>query len=136
MAVTLIVGDEKVTAGWVSALVACGRHVQSCASALAFQHRFSGEPADVLIIDIVHADHGEAMLIPQVRAHWPGCRIVVTVSDYSFLQSEFYRMGLWSPDEVLLKPVDISAICDRVAHWAWPDDTFQMKLAAGMAGEI
>ena len=54
------------------------------------------------------------MLIPQVRAKWPDCRIIVTVNDYSFSASQFYRMGLWAPDDMLLKPFALGALRRRV----------------------
>lgn len=105
MASILIVGRDHVTSEWVLALQCAGHSVELCDDALAFQDRFHGAPADVLIVEITKADHGEAMLMVQARSVWPECRVVAVPQDRSYRCSAVQRMGLWTPDLTLMQPL-------------------------------
>ena len=114
MATTLIVGADNVTAPWVAALQDAGHGVEHCADVLAFQERFAGDPVDVLAIDIVNADHGEAMLMAQARSVWPDCRVIALPRDRSYRSSAIFGMGLWAPDRLLMQPVSIDVLVQSV----------------------
>lgn len=100
-----IVAEPGLSSTWATALSADGHVVQTFADSLGAQELFSQERFDILIIDIENADFGETMLIPQVRASWPDCKIIAIVSSYMFRSSAVYQMGLWTPDQLLLKPI-------------------------------
>ena len=114
MALTLIVGAERVTAPWMDALSSAGHSVEHCTDVLSFQDRFRGAPVDVLVIDIANADHGEAMLMAQARAVWPDCRVIAMPRDRSYRSSAIFGMGLWSPDRLLMQPVDAEVLVRTV----------------------
>ena len=114
MAAILIVGCEHETADWVDALREVGHLVEHCADVLSFQDRFCGTPVDVLVIDIANADHGEAMLMVQARAVWRDCRVIAIARDRSYRSSALYSMGLWSPDRLLMTPVNIDLLLESV----------------------
>lgn len=114
MALTLIVGAERVTVPWMEALSSAGHGVEHCTDVLSFQERFGGTPADVLLIDIANADHGEAMLMVQARTVWPDCRVIALPRDRSYRSSAIFRMGLWAPDRLLMQPVDAEVLVRTV----------------------
>jgi len=119
MATTLIVGESRIATGWAMALEGDGHVVETNADSFGFQERFAGEAVDVFIVDITCPDGGEAMLIPQARAIWPGCRTIAITPNYAFRSSAVYKMGLWSPDQLLIKPVGTRVLCATVAFlWA------------------
>lgn len=119
MATILIVGEDQSTRFWTDELTAAGHAVEAYGGSLDFQERFAGEAVDIFIVDIAHADWGEAMLIPQARAAWPACRTIAVASSYAFRSSAVYQMGLWSPDQLLLKPVGAKVLCATVSFlWA------------------
>ena len=71
-------------------------------------------PADVLVIDIVNADHGEALLMAQARATWPNCRVIALPRDRSYRSSMVFAMGLWSPDRLMMQPACIPILVQWV----------------------
>lgn len=119
MAAVLIVGDSRSVYGWSDALEHEGHSVETCDHSLHVHDRFQGDPVDIFICDVTHADWGEAMLIPQTRATWPECRIIAVASSFSFRSSAVFRMGLWTPDQLLIKPVNTRVLCATVSLlWA------------------
>lgn len=119
MATTLLVGDARSCGEWADILRRERHSVEICEGSLGFQERFEGPPADIFIVDVTHANWGEAMLIPQARAAWPKCRILAIASGYAFRSSAVYQMGLWTPDQLLIKPVNPRVLCATVAFmWA------------------
>jgi len=119
MAAILIVGDTPCVRAWASALQRDGHAVEICAHSLDVHERFSSAPVDIFIADVTHADWGEAMLIPQTRATWPECRIIPVASSYAFRSSAVFQMGLWTPDQLLMKPVNPRVLSATVALlWA------------------
>lgn len=119
MASILIVGDARANAIWCDVLRLDDHTVELCENSIEFQSRFASDPVDIFIVDVTHADWGEAMLIPQIRAAWPNCKIMAIASDYAFRSSAVYQMGLWTPDQLLIKPVNPRVMCATVAFlWA------------------
>ena len=119
MASILIVGDARSNSTWCEVLRLEGHSVEACENSIEFQSRFATDPVDIFIVDITHADWGEAMLIPQIRAAWPDCRIVAIASSYAFRSSAVFQMGLWTPDQLLIKPVNLRVLCATVSFlWA------------------
>lgn len=119
MASILIVGDARSNSTWCEVLRLEGHAVEACENSIEFQSRFASDPVDIFIVDVTHADWGEAMLIPQIRAAWPDCRIVAIASSYAFRSSAVYQMGLWTPDQLLIKPVNLRVLCATVSFlWA------------------
>lgn len=119
MASILIVGDARTNSLWREILLREGHEVESCENSIDFQSRFAADPVDIFIVDVTHADWGEAMLIPQVHAAWPKCKILAISSSYAFRSSAVYQMGLWTPDQLLIKPVNPRVLCATVAFlWA------------------
>lgn len=118
MAEVLIIGDSRTTEQWSVLLVRAGHTVETVYNAMDMQERFAGAGMDIVIIDISNADWGEAMLIPQARATWPGCRIIAVASSYAFRSSAVYQMGLWTPDQLLIKPV-LSRILKATVAFLW-----------------
>lgn len=119
MASILIVGDARANSLWCDILHREGHSVESCENSVNFQSRFASDPVDIFIVDVTHADWGEAMLIPQVQAAWPKCKILAISSSYAFRSSAVYQMGLWTPDQLLIKPVNPRVLCATVAFlWA------------------
>lgn len=119
MAAILVVGETRMNRSWAEVLERDGHSVETSENALTFQDRFAGDPVDVFIVDVTHADWGEAMLIPQARAAWPKCRIIAVASTYAFRSSAVFQMGLWTPDQLLIKPVNPRVLSATVAFlWA------------------
>lgn len=119
MASILIVGDARSNSAWCDILRLEGHSVEVCENSIEFQSRFATDPVDIFIIEVTHADWGEAMLIPQIRAAWPNCRIVAVASSYAFRSSAVYQMGLWTPDQLLIKPVNMRVLCATISFlWA------------------
>lgn len=114
-----IVADPGLSSTWATALSADGHVVHTFADSLGAQELFSHDSFDILIIDIENADFGETMLIPQARASWPDCKIIAIVSSYTFRSSAVYQMGLWTPDQLLLKPINTRLLLATVSFlWA------------------
>ena len=119
MASVLIVGDARGHPEWCENLRLDGHSVETCENSLEFQSRFAADPVDIFIVDVMNADWGEAMLIPPIRAAWPDCRILALASSYAFRSSAVFQMGLWTPDQLLLKPVNPKVLCATVSFlWA------------------
>lgn len=119
MAAVLIIGENRSIHGWASALEREGHTVETCAHSLDVHDRFQGDPIEIFICDVTHADWGEAMLMPQAKATWPECRTIAVASSYSFRSSAVFRMGLWTPDQLLIKPVNNRVLCATVSLlWA------------------
>ncbi|MEM7057451.1 MAG: hypothetical protein AAF557_07675 [Pseudomonadota bacterium] len=119
MASILIVGDARTNSSWCEVLHREGHSVECCENAIEFQSRFASDPVDIFIVDVTHADWGEAMLVPQVRAAWPDCKIMAISSNYAFRSSAVYQMGLWTPDQLLIKPINPRVLCATVSFlWA------------------
>lgn len=100
-----LIADPALSSAWTSALGESEFNVEICADSIEFQEHFSDQAFEILIIDVPNPDWGEAMLIPQARAAWPDCKVVAVVPGYTFRSSAVYQMGLWTPDQVLVKPV-------------------------------
>lgn len=118
MASILLIGEAASVSNWVDCLEGEGHRVETVSHSVSVRERFSGEEVDILIIDVLHPDHGEAMLIPQARAAWPHCKTIAITSNYSFRTSAIFEMGLWSPDQLLIKPVNLRILTATVAFLA------------------
>jgi DNA-binding NtrC family response regulator len=121
MASILIIGDSASVPNWVSALRQNDHSVETLPSALELPKALEDwyDPVDIIIVDVANPDSGEAMPIAQAQSIWPGCKIIAVTSGYSFRGSAFYQMGLWSPDQLLIKPLNIRILCATVSFlWA------------------
>ena len=114
MASILIFGTMVVATPWVLALSDAGHRVDTCVDVLAFQDRFEGKPADILIFDIINADHGAAMLMVQARTVWRDSRVIALPRDRSYRTSAIFQMGLWAPDRLLMQPVKADSLTNSV----------------------
>jgi DNA-binding response OmpR family regulator len=86
---------------------------------LDFSEMAQGLNIDIMVVDVANPDSGEAMPIPHARAAWPQCKILAITSGYAFRSSAFYQMGLWSPDQLLLKPINLRILTATVSFlWA------------------
>lgn len=121
MASILIIGDGASTPNWVTALRQHDHTVETLPNAMELPAALEDwyDPIDIIIVDVANPDSGEAMPIAQAQSIWPGCKIIAVTSGYSFRGSAFYQMGLWSPDQLLLKPINLRILCATVAFlWA------------------
>lgn len=119
MASILIIGDTRTHSSWAGVLERDGHSVEVAEHSLSIHDRFAGDPVDIFIVDIMNADWGEAMLIPQARATWPECRTIAVASSYAFRSSAIFQMGLWTPDQLLIKPVNPRVLSATVGFlWA------------------
>lgn len=114
-----IVANPGLASSWAEILCIDGHKVDTFTSLMETQDLFSHDHFDILIMDVENPDFGETMLIPQTRAKWPACKIVAVVSSYTFRTSAVYEMGLWSPDQLLLKPLESRLLLATVSFlWA------------------
>lgn len=121
MASILIIGDGAAVPTWVSALRQQDHSVETLSNAMELPAALEDwyDPIDIIIVDVANPDSGEAMPIAQAQSLWPGCKIIAITSGYSFRGSAFFQMGLWSPDQLLLKPINLRILCATVAFlWA------------------
>ncbi len=121
MASILIIGDSAAVPTWVSALRQQDHSVETLSNAMELPAALEDwyDPIDIIIVDVANPDSGEAMPIAQAQSLWPGCKIIAITSGYSFRGSAFFQMGLWSPDQLLLKPINLRILCATVAFlWA------------------
>ena len=114
MASILIFGTMVVATPWMLALRDAGHQVDTYADVLAFQDRFDGTPVDILIFDIINADHGAAMLMVQSRTVWRDSRVIALPRDRSYRTSAIFQMGLWAPDRLMLQPVQAESLNSSV----------------------
>lgn len=114
MASILIFGSVLATSPWVQALREVGHCVETCVDVLAFQDRFDGAPADILVVEIINADQGAAMLMVQSRTVWRDCRVIALPRDHSYRSSAIFKMGLWAPDRLLMQPVEPESLTRSV----------------------
>ena len=114
-----IIADPTLSTTWARTLRADGHDVDVIEHSFDYQELLSGDPRDIVIFDVANPNFGETMLIPQVRAAWPDCKTIAVVSSYTFRSSAIYEMGLWSPDQLLIKPVNVRLLSATVAFlWA------------------
>ena len=119
MSLIAVVAEPTISQPWAQELQRDGYEVAchwgpSCSESL-----FSGDIPEIVIVDIAHPEWPESMLIPQSRAIWPNCRIVAVVPSYTFRTSAVYEMGLWEPNQLLLKPLTPRLLAATVTYlWA------------------
>lgn len=114
-----LVANPALATSWAEILCTDGHTVDTFTNPMETQGLFSHDHFDILIIDVENPDFGETMLIPQTRSKWPDCKIVAVVSSYMFRTSAVYEMGLWSPDQLLLKPLESRLLLATVSFlWA------------------
>ncbi|MEO1493978.1 MAG: hypothetical protein AAFV19_17635 [Pseudomonadota bacterium] len=121
MASILIIGDGASIPNWATALRQDDHTVETLPSAMDLPGALEDwyDPIDIIIVDVANPDSGEAMPIAQAQSLWPGCKIIAVTSGYSFRGSAFFQMGLWSPDQLLLKPLNLRIMSATVAFlWA------------------
>ena len=114
-----IVADPSLSTGWARTLSADGHVVDTFDDPWEYQSELSGDQRDIVILDVTNPNFGETMLIPQTKAAWPDCRTIAVVSSYTFRSSAVYEMGLWTPDQLLIKPVASRLLAATVSFlWA------------------
>lgn len=106
MADITILARSEACVRWFSALESEGLCPTCFADVLQFQEQFAQSKLDILIVDIENADDGAALAMSQARAKWQDCRIVAVTPNRGFQRSAVYRMGLWCPDQVLVRPFE------------------------------
>lgn len=101
----LIASDETaLVRRHVDTLEKTGHHVEQVASLREARERLSGQPCDIVIIDICTPDGGAGLLIEQSRAAWPGSAVLVLIGKIDLRRTKIYQMGLWTPDATLTRP--------------------------------
>ncbi len=106
MASILIFDDETKLANQNAVVLqAAGHTVEVFSSPHKVRERLTGPACDLMLLRVERADDGAGLLIPQARAAWSDCRIVVLSSSEEFRGSKLHEMGLWTPDLVLQTPV-------------------------------
>ena len=114
-----IIADSNLASTWAMILCAEGHVVDTYPHSLNHEDFIAGEAPDIVILDVNNPDFGETMLIPHAKAAWPDCKIVAVVSNYTFRASAIYSMGLWTPDQLLIKPVDRRLLVATISFlWA------------------
>ncbi|MEM7422191.1 MAG: hypothetical protein AAF334_00630 [Pseudomonadota bacterium] len=119
MADIAIIADKRVSAPWMDALLSLDHNVVCFEDAVAFGAEFDQSELDIMIVDVARPNQGEALLIAQARAEWPSAKVIAAVSSYKFRSSAVYKMGLWSPDYLLVHPVSARVLQATVSFlWA------------------
>lgn len=113
-----VIASLNVGAVWARELEGDGRHVEVFTGYCSAEELFSGPARDIVIVDIENPEWPESLLIPQTRAIWPDCRTIAVVSNYAFRTSAVYEMGLWQPDQVLMKPL-ATRILSATVNFLW-----------------
>ena len=114
-----IIADSNLASTWAMILCAEGHVVDTYPHSLDHDDFIACEAPDIVILDVTNPDFGETMLIPHAKAAWPDCKIVAVVSNYTFRASAIYSMGLWTPDQLLIKPVDRRLLVATISFlWA------------------
>ncbi|MEM7744896.1 MAG: hypothetical protein AAF409_14405 [Pseudomonadota bacterium] len=101
----VIIADPQLAAPWAESLTRDGHAVLTIEGGIGVQTLFDEDPFEIVIVEIDKPDAGESMLVPQVRATWPNCKVIAVVTDFGFRRSAVFEMGLWTPDQVLIKPL-------------------------------
>lgn len=105
MSLIAVIADPSLAMPWADELRSDGHLVQCHWGPDTAEQLFGGESPEIVVIDIEHPEWSESMLIAQSQAKWPACKVIAVVSSYSFRDSAVYEMGLWEPDQLLLKPL-------------------------------
>lgn len=113
-----VIANLNVGEVWARELEGDGRRIEIFTGYRSAEELFSGPARDIVIIDIENPEWPESLLIPQTRAIWPDCRIIAVVSNYAFRKSAVYEMGLWQPDQVLMKPL-ATRILSATVNFLW-----------------
>lgn len=91
-----------------------GHAVEIAPDVFCARDRLSGEPCELVVIDVRSPDGGMGLLIEQARAAWPGCAVVALVQRPDVRRTKVHEMGLWTPDAVLVRPVSGEALVGAV----------------------
>ena len=102
---TLIIGRGLAVRDWAEALRASGFDVQAEPDRAALGYWIDNARFELAVIDISSAEGEEGAVIPVLREAWPGCRFIAMVTAHGFNAAGVHRMGVWCPDQVLVKPV-------------------------------
>lgn len=105
MSLIAVIADPLLSMPWADELRSDGHVVQCHWGSDAAENLFAGECPEIVVIDIENPEWAETMLIPQCQAKWPDSKVIAVVSGYDFRNSAVYEMGLWEPDQLLLKPL-------------------------------
>ena len=105
MSLIAVIAEPSLAMPWAQELQTDGHEVQCHWGPTSAETLFAGENPEIVIVDIEHPEWPESLLIPQSRAAWPACKVIAVVSSYAFRTSAVYKMGLWEPDQLLLKPL-------------------------------
>ena len=105
MSLIAVIADPSTAEPWALELQADGHDVECHSGPDSAERLFAGACPEIVVIDIENPEWSESMLISQTRAKWPDCKIVAVVSSYAFRNSAVFEMGLWQPDQLLLKPL-------------------------------
>ncbi len=119
MASILIIGDDAPIPSWVETL-RDEHQVETLTSVVDLPpgKSVTDHSVDIIIVVVSNPDTGDAMPIANARSLWPGCKVIAVTSGYTFRTSAFFRMGLWSPDQLLLKPVNLR-ILRATVNFLW-----------------
>lgn len=105
MSLIAVIANPSTAMPWSQELEADGHKVACHWGPDSSEALFSGDAPEIVVVDIENPEWSESMLIPQSRAKWPDCKVIAVVSSYEFRCSAVYEMGLWKPDQLLLKPL-------------------------------
>ncbi|MFK7944355.1 MAG: hypothetical protein AB8B85_15775 [Paracoccaceae bacterium] len=100
-----VIAEPPLAVPWAQELQSDGHKVDCHWGASAAETLFAGETPEIVVIDIENPEWVQSLLISQSRAKWPCCKVIAVVSSYAFRSSAVYKMGLWKPDQLLLKPL-------------------------------
>ena len=119
MSLIAVIADPLLAMPWANELRADGHVVECYWGHDIAETLFAGESPEIVVIDIENPEWAETMLIPQCQAKWPDCKVIAVVSSYAFRTSAVYEMGLWEPDQLLLKPLTPRLLAATVTFlWA------------------
>ena len=137
MSLIAIVAEPSVAEQWSAEMQGTGHEVTAYWGSSVTDELFAGKPPEIIVIDITNPDWSESLLISQSRAAWPGCKIIAVVADYAFRESAVYEMGLWEPDQLLLKPLTPRMLTATVTFlWAQLRTEEIRRLVAGKPAEV
>lgn len=114
-----VVARPGLAISWVQELRLEGHEAEAFSGPEGAADLFAHAEPEIVIIDIENPEWPESLLIPQARAAWPGCKVIAVVSSYAFRNSAVYKMGLWEPDQLLMKPLSPRLLTATVTFlWA------------------
>lgn len=114
--ILIVAEDPRLLHAQAGCLDRAGHAVELAPDVFRARDRLSGEPCDIVVIDVRSPDGGMGLLIEQARAAWPGCAVVALVERPDVKKTKVHQMGLWTPDVMLVHPVTEKRLLQAVAE--------------------